>query len=207
MHQDLISKKELLDLVEITYGQLYRWKRKKLIPEEWFIRKSTYTGQETFFPKEQILSRIEKIQMMKGDASLDDLAEMFSPNLTKKTFTRDNLLRRNIVTESVMDFFTEQTGDTLTLSFENTLIVYVLDELLKTGEINLDEGKSVLQVLAEHYASFNQKRSQLIFIRKLGMSTCFLCSSPSDIYFEKDVRVVAHMDLAKAIEELKIKLM
>lgn len=46
---DLISKKELLEETGISYGQLYRWKRKNLIPEEWFIRKSTYTGQETFF--------------------------------------------------------------------------------------------------------------------------------------------------------------
>ncbi|MFD2879095.1 DUF4004 family protein [Paenibacillus rhizoplanae] len=49
MEEDLISKKELLDETGISYGQLYRWKRKQLIPEEWFIRKSTFTGQETFF--------------------------------------------------------------------------------------------------------------------------------------------------------------
>lgn len=49
MEEQLISKKELLERTSISYGQLYRWKRKNLIPEEWFIRKSTFTGQETFF--------------------------------------------------------------------------------------------------------------------------------------------------------------
>lgn len=49
MEEQLISKKELLEETSISYGQLYRWKRKNLIPEEWFIRKSTFTGQETFF--------------------------------------------------------------------------------------------------------------------------------------------------------------
>ena len=53
MDIQLISKKELLVECGITYGQLYRWKRKKLIPDEWFIRKSTYTGQESFFPREK----------------------------------------------------------------------------------------------------------------------------------------------------------
>ena len=53
-----------------------------LIPEEWFIRKSTFTGQETFFPKEKILERIDKIQTMKENLSLDELADMFSPNIT-----------------------------------------------------------------------------------------------------------------------------
>ena len=33
---NLISKKELLDQTGISYGQLYRWKRKGLIPEAWF---------------------------------------------------------------------------------------------------------------------------------------------------------------------------
>ena len=51
---ELISKKELLQQTGISYGQLYRWKREKLIPEEWFIKQSSYTGQETFFPREQI---------------------------------------------------------------------------------------------------------------------------------------------------------
>ena len=81
MESDLISKKELLELTKISYGQLYRWKRKNLIPEDWFIRKSTFTGQETFFPKERILDRIDKIKNMKGDISLDELANMLSPNL------------------------------------------------------------------------------------------------------------------------------
>jgi len=55
--EDLISKKDLLTEMDISYGQLYRWKRKKLIPEEWFMKKSTYTGHETFFPRERILER------------------------------------------------------------------------------------------------------------------------------------------------------
>ena len=81
MDENLISKKELLETTGISYGALYRWKRKNLIPEEWFIKKSTFTGQETFFPRDKILDRIAKIQSMKEDLSLDDLAGIFSPNL------------------------------------------------------------------------------------------------------------------------------
>ena len=52
--EKLIAKKELLSRYGISYGALYRWKRKGLIPEEWFIRRSTVTGQETFFRESQI---------------------------------------------------------------------------------------------------------------------------------------------------------
>ena len=65
MEEMLISKKELLELTDISYGQLYRWKRKNIIPEEWFIKKSSYTGQETFFPRDKILERINKIKALK----------------------------------------------------------------------------------------------------------------------------------------------
>lgn len=76
---DLISKKELLALTGISYGQLYRWKRQGLIPEEWFIKRSAYTGQETFFPREQILSRIRTIQEAKDDFSLEELSKLLNP--------------------------------------------------------------------------------------------------------------------------------
>ncbi|MGN1085180.1 MAG: DUF4004 family protein [Lachnospiraceae bacterium] len=77
MGEELISKKELLERYGISYGALYRWKRKGLIPEEWFLKKATVTGQETFFPKELICERVELIQSQKDDYSLDELSRQF----------------------------------------------------------------------------------------------------------------------------------
>ena len=70
--EQLISKKELLDMYGISYGALYRWKRMGLIPEDWFLRRSAPTGQETFFRREQIIPRMELIQERKN--SLEELA-------------------------------------------------------------------------------------------------------------------------------------
>lgn len=79
MDEELIAKKDVLELTGISYGQLYRWKRKGLIPEAWFIRRSTVTGQETFFPKEKILARIAQIRSLKEERSLDELAQILAP--------------------------------------------------------------------------------------------------------------------------------
>ena len=81
--QELISKKELLELYGISYGALYRWKRKGLIPEDWFIKKSTVTGQETFFPCKLICERVELIQKQKDDTSLEELSKHFSSESQK----------------------------------------------------------------------------------------------------------------------------
>ncbi|MDR2035987.1 MAG: YhbD family protein [Coriobacteriales bacterium] len=76
--QNVISKKDLLRETGISYGQLYRWKREGLIPEEWFDKRSAYTGQETFFPRKLVLERLEAIQSMKEGLSLSEIREQLS---------------------------------------------------------------------------------------------------------------------------------
>ena len=70
---DEISKKDLLAETGISYGQLYRWKREGLIPEEWFVKRSAFTGQETYFPKDRVLERVSAILEMKDERSLDEI--------------------------------------------------------------------------------------------------------------------------------------
>jgi len=74
MDDNLISKKELLKKYGISYGALYRWKRMGLIPEDWFIKQATPTGQETFLPKDLICRRIELILARSEETTLDELA-------------------------------------------------------------------------------------------------------------------------------------
>lgn len=74
----LISKKELLSRYGISYGALYRWKRKGLIPDEWFIKKSSVTGQQTFFPEALVCERIELILSKKEEVLLDELSQTLS---------------------------------------------------------------------------------------------------------------------------------
>ncbi|AND08321.1 DUF4004 domain-containing protein [Bacillus thuringiensis] len=207
MSTDLISKKDLLELTGISYGQLYRWKRKNLIPEDWFVRKSTFTGQETFFPKEKILERIDKIQTMKEDLSLDELANMFSPSVREILLTKEDILRKEIASEPVLQFFIEQTNKTAEFQFVDILYVYMLEELLQSGEISLEEGKMVLQVLRENYEAIKHKTCDLIVVRKLGISTCLLVSNVDDLIFEKGTKIVLREAIMKYTEALKTKLL
>ncbi|MES9697697.1 MULTISPECIES: YhbD family protein [Bacillus] len=207
MSTDLISKKDLLELTGISYGQLYRWKRKNLIPEDWFVRKSTFTGQETFFPKEKILERIDKIQTMKEDLSLDELANMFSPSVTEIHLTKDDVVCKGIASEPVLQFFIEQTNKTAEFQFVDILYVYMLEEFLQSGDVSLEEGRMVLQVLSENYEAIKHKNCDVIIVRKLGISTCFLVSNVDDLIFEKGTKIVLREAIMKYTEALKTKLL
>lgn len=204
--RELISKKELLELTGISYGQLYRWKRKQLIPEDWFIRKSTFTGQETFFPKELILARIDRILNMKDDLSLDELAGKLSPLLYEAKLRKDELSKRNIVSRVVLERLGARDPDDTVYSFEQTLAFFAADQLLLTGEMSLDEADLLAQTMKEHFSKFEGKTCELWFVRKMGVSTFLLLSVPSEAYFESGTKVVARLNMAELAEQLQTKL-
>lgn len=206
MDDDLISKKELLDLMSISYGQLYRWKRKELIPEAWFIKKSSFTGQETFFPRDKVIDRIKKIKELKDDASLDDLANLFSNKAAEIKLNYKNLLSQNIVTNETLTVCKELLPKIHELSFEDVLYMYICDKFLLSGNISLDESKTLFNTLMKDYLSFNGEDFDVIFVRKMGVGFCLLCSSKNKFYIEDSAKIIMNLNIAKCVEELKLKL-
>jgi DNA-binding transcriptional MerR regulator len=207
MDSEFISKKELLDMTGISYGQLYRWKRKNIIPEDWFIKKSSFTGQETFFPREKILSRIDKIKNMKDNLSLDDIAGMVSSNPVNVVFSKEEIIKRNIVAENTLNnYVLFQNYNEDYFNFDRLLYLYILDRVLKSGEMNLDEVKLIIRTLEENYTKYSEKDCELIFIRKFGVPVCFLAGYPNEINFENEIKYIYRAIISNCIEELKILL-
>ena len=204
MGEELISKKELLEKTSISYGQLYRWKRKGLIPEDWFIRKSTYTGQETFFPRSQVLSRIDRIKNMKDDVSLDDLADVFAPKQSSGKQTPEDIVKRGIVSADVMKLFLEARGDDKALDFGEMLTAYIFGMVLTSGEVNLSEAKQMLEVYLTSAIKHGETASEIYLTRKLGTFSCFAITPPAKISFDKDTKLVRKIDVGAAMEELKL---
>ena len=114
----LISKKELLVRYKISYGALYRWKRKGLIPEEWFITKSTATGQETYFPAYLVCQRVELIIDQKEDVLLDDLASKLNEEEKRNTSITLHTVfgEKNIRIEDVKSIFLDENGERMDIT-------------------------------------------------------------------------------------------
>jgi DNA-binding transcriptional MerR regulator len=208
MDLETISKKELLVAAGISYGQLYRWKRKGLIPEDWFQRKSTFTGQETFFPREKVLARIEKIKAMQDeDASLDEIAEAVAPNLGEVSMTLPEVRERGLVSAEAADLFAEGVSDRdEPLVFGEVVSLAALDTLLKTGDVSLEEGRVVLDALQENYPEFDGRSADLLFVRRMGLSTALLVSSGAEVRFDRAAKVVARVSLSESAEALRSKI-
>lgn len=203
MEDDVISKKELLKLTGISYGQLYRWKRKKLIPEEWFIKKSSFTGQETFFPKKKILLRIEKIKSLKEDLPLDKLAQKLTSNPININIAKDELIKRNIVTKQSVKVFNDIFGEVKEFSFENMVLVKIFDKLLNSALVSVDEAKLSINTLKENYNKLKNVNFYMLIIRKLGVTSCILIPDFKNIYLDLSSKLVFNIGIHEIISELK----
>jgi len=207
MEPELISKKDLLLACGISYGQLYRWKRKGLIPEDWFVRKSAFTGTETFFPREKMLARVDRILSMKDeDLSLDDIAEAVSPMPLPDTFSAEDMVARGVVSAPSLALFAERHPGVRDLRFAELVAVSIADALLSSGDAGRDEALSAIATLEDGWGACETQSCDLVLLRKMGVSTVFMIASSSDLLVESGVRVVARITLPAQIEHLKTRL-
>lgn len=168
MDEKLISKKDLLDMTGISYGQLYRWKRKKIIPEEWFIKKSVSTGQETFFPMEKILERVKSILELKDEVSLDELANKFTTNVKNSEIRRTYILENNIVSEFVLSKYEEIFEVKDSYCGDDLLSVMIFRDIIESAAVTIDETKEIVLALKSNYKTLDSN-DKLFIKRKLGV--------------------------------------
>ncbi len=193
---ELISKKELLELTNISYGQLYRWKRKNIIPEMWFIKKSVSTGQETFLPRKQMLERIEQIINLKDELSLDELANVFNPKASTATLSKDMLLSKKYVkAESVVIYEQMQGGIVETLDEFVLIGIKIIDDYVASGMLTYQEGKQLLDFVAQHQKYLNVEQLEILVIRRFGFSFIIGSVTPQSLLIDETDKVVVHLQM------------
>lgn len=201
---NLISKKDLLAITGISYGQLYRWKRERLIPEEWFIKQSAYTGQETFFPREQILSRIKSILDLKDDYSLEELAKMLSPDASS---TMINYLELNQIDEIDKELiqrlpviYSKQQYD-----FMEAALMIAVSKSAKDLGISADEAEDLfVRSIAAAMAYKNVNVTCTIFRTESELHALFTQSSVRS-EFDSGIQVVDQIHLSEIVDQIKTK--
>jgi DNA-binding transcriptional MerR regulator len=201
VEEDLISKRELLEITGISYGALYRWKRKKLIPDDWFIKKSTFTGQETFFEREKILKRIDQINHMKEEVALDDMASYFSPYGLDEKIPMEKI--STIISPVTLKLAGKHNSEE-EINFIQLLYIYIADRLLQDGDITAQEAGMAIETMFEAHSSLGEKPSRLLIYRKTGVCVCFVLQG--EIYPCKNLKLIADVTMSDKASELKLLL-
>lgn len=201
---NLISKKDLLAITGISYGQLYRWKRERLIPEEWFIKQSAYTGQETFFPREQILSRIKSILELKDLYSLDELAKILSPETSVATINQKDLLEVDEIDKTLLGVMPDVFGKNDFEFYEVALSVGISQAAERLGL----SGELMEEILEKSVtAASRQKTANVtctIFYTDERYHTIFT-SGQVPLNFDSTVEIKEQFSLSEITDTVKIK--
>lgn len=205
MEEELISKKEILDMTGISYGQLYRWKRKELIPEEWFIKKSSYTGQETFFPREKIINRINKIIELKDDMPLDDLAAMFTNKPKVDDVSEEYLMEKEIIREETLPIYKDIFREKEEYNFKDVVLMDILQREFDLGKLTISEIEVILKILNKEYKNIEEKDGTLYIIRRLGIGICVVAYREK-IIVDEGSKIIGEINIKNIIENLKMRL-
>lgn len=205
-NEELISKKQLLRMAHISYGTLYRWKRLGLIPESWFIHKATDIGQATFFPREKIFARIDRIKELKNELTVEQMQELFSANVESFKIPLKDFKELNIVSKLALTAFVSVFPGKELLDFNDVFGMYVVEHLMKLSGIYLEDAKQVLRLLCKYLKTEASKDYQLLLLRKMGVPMTMLVSGEDEILLEDNTEIIACANLMEFEEALKDQL-
>lgn len=199
-----ISKKDLLKTTGISYGQLYRWKREGLIPEEWFVKRSSPTGQETYFPQEKILKRIHAIQQLKDSYSLEELAQILTPEVSNRLFCEEDLEHFDELDIDVAaDFMDAMSKDSFV--FLEVLVMIALSQAMYETEISEEERTHAVSFLSRQMSEMHSADYVLELLQAQGHLYVLLKKEGSEVYLDDGLVAIRSIHLNELNNAIKLK--
>lgn len=188
----MISKKELLNEMNISYGQLYRWKREGLIPDEWFIKQSVSTGQETYFKRDLIIPRIKKILELKDNYQLEELKAFLNPDLNKREFVLRDLIMIEEIDPIILKHFSLKKS---IFNIYDVIIIY----LFSINQDLIDYNRYI----DYDFSNINSINSKFLIIKGEPNKIIILSG---EVVFDKDFEVLKQYNFEDIASEIAKKI-
>jgi DNA-binding transcriptional MerR regulator len=202
---DEISKKDVLRETGISYGQFYRWKRMGLIPEQWFRRRSTFTGQEAFLPRDKVLERIRLIQELKDAHSFEEIAEIFSPDPVRQRYRAEEVATIEWLSDEARTVLPRRDPQA-DFSFLEVLCLGVIQCLLDEGKARKEQILLAADTLAARFGELEDTGTarHLTLVVRDGVTLAVVHGAPC--LFDRGSEVVASVDLNELTECIRLHL-
>lgn len=204
--KNLVSKQDLLKEKNISYGQLYRWKRMGLIPENWFKNMPTKTGQETFFEKDQIYKRIDKIGFLRKEMTLMEMKSYFKGGVPEDIRLRkEEILNLKILSPEILKVYDSLYIKDSGYRFLDLLYIYIGSDLHLNYDINVETVFKLIKEIDLNYKKLKEFNFKISIYKKLGIVIPVLHIENSIYFFDGDI-VLKDYDIKKCVNKLKKEL-
>ena len=199
-----ISKKDLLVETGISYGQLYRWKRDGLIPEEWFIKRSAFTGQETFFPRDRMLARINGILALKDTHSLEEIRE----SLVNKAMVHRVFEALRDMSDMEPDFLRSLKAPTVNaeLCIESIAAIIGLYEMAIRAGVERDRMRELIDEALAAVAESTQTPTMVALVKAADTWHYIMASGAAWIAIDRGITFVETRQVADIVERIRIRI-
>ena len=199
-----ISKKDLLAETGISYGQLYRWKREGLIPEEWFVKRSAFTGQEIFFPRERMLTGVQAILSMKDSYSLDEIRAILGGDMPGYS-VGDVLLEMTPKSRDFVDAL-EPSLRAKKLAPARLAAVLGVYETVRGSGVASDELRELTNKAVLAASELSQLPAMVLLIKLDGCRHFVMTSQSAQIVADSGFEQLEAVHLADIAERIKSKM-
>jgi hypothetical protein len=153
-----------------------------------------------------MLTRVGRIQELKGELSSEQLKEIFSPNVKSFQIPMSDFVSLHLVTKLAITAYTSVFPGKNELKFDDVFAIYVVDHLMRLSGIYLEDAKQVIRMLDRYLSSRKSKDFQLILLRKMGIPFTVLVKGEEEILLEDNTEVIACANLSEFEEALKDQL-
>ena len=200
-----ISKKDALRETGISYGQFYRWKRMGLIPDSWFQRRATFTGQETFLPRAKLLDRIRRIQELKDRYPLEEIARMLSPDAAQASYRRADVDAMGLLSPRTRTVFPE-VAEPEEFVFLDLLALALVRRLLAEARLSDERIRLAAETFRLRFDDLGQEASERYLVIFLKQGVHLAALHTGKLLCDGATEVISSVSLNELTEEVKVRL-
>lgn len=195
-----ITQKELLEVTGVSLSQLQRWKRRGLIPESWFVKKSSEYGWEILLPREAAIERISFINENKATRSADEMLEMLRPGKADSSFALEELEQMSEIHPDVLS-----NVNAATVSKREAALLAIVSDVYRKYRLKKPDMIEFLTGCVGFTDSIGIERQEFLVVRAGTRLFSMMVQEGTRTRIDERLTLVEHYYVDRLAEELEKK--
>ena len=144
---------------------------------------------------------------MKDEASLDDLAKMFSADIEESNIDLERLIKKHVLTEQAIQMYKDIMMAKEIVEMDQVVSIKILKDKLAGGELTLPECQTLMRFIKEHYDQLTGESARIYVFRAMGVPFIMGAKSEKDVVLSDEYKIITMISLYEEASTIKFELM